>query len=235
MLGQKARVGTVLGAVGKQVTSAFSRTQRSRSRSSSTPAGMRSDPITRLFSSIRHLLSDRQNGVVLHIVSASDGEGASSVAEALAKVATETSGIRVLLLDGSTQVAGIRTAHRRGGALATGALGEPLPAVANRGVAHLQLAINVEPQETDPAALYPDYRGRFDLTIIDCPSIASGRYSDLAPEAADGVILVVEAEKMRPIVLQRVTQMIKEQGGKILGIVLNKSQRYIPDAVYRFI
>jgi Mrp family chromosome partitioning ATPase len=54
------------------------------------------------------------------------------------------------------------------------------------------------------------------------------------PNAADGIILVVEAEKVRPVVVSRAKQSIEEHGGQVLGVVLNKARRYIPQFIYRF-
>ena len=60
------------------------------------------------------------------------------------------------------------------------------------------------PGRTDAATvaeLYNRLRDEFELIVIDCPAVASGDYLDLAPEAADGVILVVQAETTRPAVV----------------------------------
>jgi Mrp family chromosome partitioning ATPase len=48
----------------------------------------------------------------------------------------------------------------------------------------------------------------------------------------DGVVLVVEAEKTRWPVAETVRDKIKNSGGNILGIVLNKRRYYIPDWIY---
>jgi Mrp family chromosome partitioning ATPase len=44
---------------------------------------------------------------------------------------------------------------------------------------------------------------------------------------------VLEAEKTRWPVAENTKQMIEKNGGKVLGVVLNKRQFYIPDFIYR--
>lgn len=78
-------------------------------------------------------------------------------------------------------------------------------------------------------------RERFQAIVIDCPPILiDGSWSPIL-RAADGVILMVEAEKTRSAVLRSTVKMIGEVGGHILGIVFNRRRQYIPRILYRFL
>ncbi len=48
-----------------------------------------------------------------------------------------------------------------------------------------------------------------------------------------GVILVVEAERTRAPAVDRARRLIEANGGRILGVVLNKSRRRLPGLDYR--
>ena len=85
------------------------------------------------------------------------------------------------------------------------------------------------------AALYEHFRSTYGFTIIDCPP--SDGVSDLIALArhADGVVLLVEAGRTRTQLAARVRDMVKDAGGRVLGVVLNRRRNYIPDALYKLI
>jgi succinoglycan biosynthesis transport protein ExoP len=49
----------------------------------------------------------------------------------------------------------------------------------------------------------------------------------------DGIILVVEAERTRSMVLKTTVKTLQEAGGHILGIVFNKRRHHIPHPFYK--
>ncbi|HEY2773580.1 MAG TPA: CpsD/CapB family tyrosine-protein kinase [Candidatus Binatia bacterium] len=68
-----------------------------------------------------------------------------------------------------------------------------------------------------------------DVTFIDAPPVTL--YPDaraLAP-LVDGVILVIEADATPVGVASRATEILRESGANILGVVLNKTRQYIPE------
>ena len=75
----------------------------------------------------------------------------------------------------------------------------------------------------------------FDVTVIDCPAVASGGYSNLLPEAADGVILMLAAEATRTAVVTHAKTQIELTGANLLGAVLNRRSNYIPEFLYRML
>ena len=51
----------------------------------------------------------------------------------------------------------------------------------------------------------------------------------------DGVILVVEAERTKSEVLRRIAKELESDSIHILGVVLNKKKKYVPDFIERFL
>lgn len=80
--------------------------------------------------------------------------------------------------------------------------------------------------------LWGTFMERFDFVIIDSPP-ATNRDGLALFRKADGVILVLEAEKTRWPVVESVKERILKDGGNLLGIVLNKRHYHIPKAIYR--
>jgi hypothetical protein len=75
-------------------------------------------------------------------------------------------------------------------------------------------------------------RSEFDYTIIDCPSLGeSGDLLSIAP-FADGIILVVEANRTRRDQPRQAEQKICAAGGKLLGYILNKRVNEVPRWLY---
>jgi Mrp family chromosome partitioning ATPase len=84
-------------------------------------------------------------------------------------------------------------------------------------------------------ALYDQLRTNYDLTIVDCPAVFSDRYFELCPEAADGLIFVVQAEHGRPEVIRQAQSLVERAGGRFVGSILNRRHSYIPDWLYRLL
>jgi len=78
-------------------------------------------------------------------------------------------------------------------------------------------------------------RERFDLIIVDSPPATLFPDGLGMASKADGVVLVVEAEKTRWPAALSVKERIKQSGGKVLGIAFNKRRYYIPGWLYRHI
>jgi Mrp family chromosome partitioning ATPase len=84
-------------------------------------------------------------------------------------------------------------------------------------------------------ALYDHFRRTFAVTIIDCPP--SDGVSDLIALArhADGVVLLVQAGRTRAQMAARLRDMIRDAGGRVLGVVLNRRHNHNPDLLYKLI
>jgi Mrp family chromosome partitioning ATPase len=171
------------------------------------------DPINTIYGAVRGLLGGRDEGVVIHIMSATPGEGASSVARALAQKAAAMGSLSVFLMDGNDT----------GQGSAFAAIKQSKSYLLNTEAANTSV--------NDPAGIHAVYaacRQEYQLTIVDCPSVYSGKFFETMPKLSDGIILVVQAEKLRPAMVRQVIQIVEQQGIGIYGVVLNKAHQYIP-------
>jgi capsular exopolysaccharide synthesis family protein len=76
-------------------------------------------------------------------------------------------------------------------------------------------------------------RDNFDYTILDAPPVPVFSEFRVLCAKVDGVVLVLEAGKTRRHVALRAKKELEEAGGRILGVVLNRRNYYIPRWVYK--
>ncbi len=77
-----------------------------------------------------------------------------------------------------------------------------------------------------------ELREKYDLVIVDLPAVARGVPTGFGA-LLDGVVLVVEAERVRWEVAQRATASLTSAGVNLLGAVLNKREQHVPPWLYR--
>jgi Mrp family chromosome partitioning ATPase len=200
--------------------------------------------LSSLLAAVRPLL-DHDSGVVLQIVAATPGEGASTIAREFAMLAGTSGHRRTLLIDADRRDP--QTARAFGYDSKQGLI--DLLWSGNEGddvlqpIAGTLLSVTRLIGERGPAAadadslreLYGRLREQFELVIVDCPPVGGGAYSNLLPEAVDGVVLVVQAEKTRPAVIAHARDMVQQAGGQVLGAVLNRRTNYIPEFLYKLL
>ena len=120
--------------------------------------------------------------------------------------------------------------------------GEPLEkAVYKAAVGNVYLSPLV-PHSSLPPQVYNDVatthlltelKQKFDLILIDSSPATVSPDSLAISRNVDGVVLVVEAERTRWPVVEKVKESILNNGGNILGLVLNKRRYHIPESIYR--
>lgn len=77
--------------------------------------------------------------------------------------------------------------------------------------------------------------GNADMILLDTPPFSvSGSAAAVAP-TADGIILVIEAERSTSATIQKALQKIDRCGGQCLGIILNKKRRYLPRFLQKWV
>jgi protein-tyrosine kinase len=207
-----------------------------------------SGPLARALESVYpivyRLARDAGHGLVVHFVAASMGEGASTISREFALVAARVADSNVVLLDadkiqltnatsfGCETDLGVLDQIQAGKALE-----DRLMSVADSPLKVGALSGHNSPPVSRKAmsALYDQCRSKYDVTIIDCPAVFSDRYMELSPEAADGVVLVVQAERNRPETIRQAQSLIENAGGKFVGAILNRRRTYIPDFIYRLL
>ncbi|MGE5269113.1 MAG: CpsD/CapB family tyrosine-protein kinase [Thiohalocapsa sp.] len=197
-----------------------------------------------LLAAIRPLL-DSKAGIVLHVVAATLGEGASTIAREFAMLSGTTGHRRTLLVDADRR--NLETARAFGCDTAQGLIeflwGGLDDSDVLQPIAGTMLSVTSLVGERGPAAidaeslreLYSRLREQFELIVVDCPAVGDGGYSNLLPEAVDGVVLVVQAEKTRPAVIAHAKDLVQQAGGQVLGAVLNRRTNYIPDFLYKLL
>ena len=72
-----------------------------------------------------------------------------------------------------------------------------------------------------------------DWVLFDSPPLHSYSDSFALARKVDGVVLVVQAEKTRWEVAQESKERLENNGGRILGVVLNKRRFHVPQWLYR--
>jgi Mrp family chromosome partitioning ATPase len=200
--------------------------------------------LTPLLSAVRPLL-DRTKGAVVHFVAAATGEGTSTIAREFALLAGTTGRRRTLLIDGvrgDPQTARFFDCDTARGLidgiwigydeadlrrLVTGTSLSVACLVGSRG--------NAPADAVTLGALYEELRSQFELIVVDCPAVESGEYSILLPDEADGIFLVIRAERTRPAVIAHSKALIEAAGGRFLGAVFNARRNYIPGILYRML
>ncbi len=76
-------------------------------------------------------------------------------------------------------------------------------------------------------------RSRYDMVLVDCPSMAESTIAARIANISDGVVLIVDAGKTRWQVIRNQIREIQANRGSVLGIVLNKRKFYIPEFIYK--
>jgi MinD-like ATPase involved in chromosome partitioning or flagellar assembly len=76
-------------------------------------------------------------------------------------------------------------------------------------------------------------RYSFDFLLLDCPSLKDSGDAALFAQAADGVVLVVEADRTRKEQIRSTLNTLEMAKGNVLGCVLNKRQYPIPEWLYQ--
>ncbi|MCA9156787.1 MAG: CpsD/CapB family tyrosine-protein kinase [Planctomycetales bacterium] len=179
----------------------------------------------------------------LGVTSCYPGEGVSTVAVQLSLAAAAT-GMRVLLVDlnwkrpAIHETFGVQRGPGLSEALANAGRQDPpiqassipnlsLLTVGNF-VGDFNLAISLERMAGLIRSLH-DY----DLIVFDmCESAEAGPSLSLS-SLLEGVLLVIEAERVRWEVALRVKELLVRSGVNVLGAVLNKRRRRIPRWLYR--
>lgn len=183
-------------------------------------------------------------GCTVGITSCAQGEGVSTVACNLAAYATHVVGSAVLLLEANVEDPSI--ADRIGIPASPGfveALSNPeqwtncihrsrIPNVWCMPAGKITRQIRHMARLTGLPAVLESLRSRFPFIVVDLPPAAESMFGLAVAECLDGVLLVLEAERMRVQVVERAKQLFEQSRVNLLGAVLNKRQMHIPSWLY---
>ncbi|HZZ72130.1 MAG TPA: CpsD/CapB family tyrosine-protein kinase [Pirellulales bacterium] len=81
--------------------------------------------------------------------------------------------------------------------------------------------------------LFDDVRHDFDWLLIDLPALDQVGTTLSTAGLLDGMILVIEAERVRWEVANRAKESLVQSQATLLGAVLNKRRQYLPGWIYR--
>ena len=79
-----------------------------------------------------------------------------------------------------------------------------------------------------------DIRGHYDFVILDCPPVLEASDAQVICQKVDGVVIIVEANRLRYEVLTACLDELSPQS-RLVGYIFNKRQFFIPDFLYRFV
>jgi Mrp family chromosome partitioning ATPase len=82
-------------------------------------------------------------------------------------------------------------------------------------------------------ARFEELRNDFDHVVVDAPPLTHYPDAIALARAADGFVLVLEANSTRREAAMRISENLHAAQVRVLGAVLNKRDFPIPDALYR--
>lgn len=173
---------------------------------------------------------------IVEITSSNRGEGTSTLARDLSNAVASTLGLRVLLVVVETREGiepGLETVAT-GDALATdviapardGPFYRATLSVFGAGARFLFDSGGME-------RVFAEMVELVDIVFIDAPPILAEVGSMVLTRCVGGVVLVVEAERTRAPIVEQARRAIEVNGGRLLGVVMNKRRYHIPRAIYR--
>jgi capsular exopolysaccharide synthesis family protein len=182
---------------------------------------------------------------VLGVTSCHHGEGVSSIAANLAATLARDGGGRVLLVDANV---GSPSIHRIFKSEASLGLADTLAHSEN--AENVVVASPVESLDIVPAGngngnlaqtfsgdgfskLVGSLKRGYRFVVIDMPALDETSSAFRLASLCDGIVLVVEAERLRWEVAHRAAEQLAETKANILGVVLNKRRFPIPGWLYR--
>lgn len=199
--------------------------------------------MTSLYQNIEVLLGHATKKII-QFIGSQPGEGTSSVAWNFAGFTASRLGKKVLLLEGDSAEPyqtsawanvvsfSLEEVVRQGQGVE-----KALACSKDSGLTVCRIAekgslIRFLESESQPL-LWQDLKDAFDLIVIDFPPLSSSSAGLAFCRQADGVVLVLEADRTRGPIAENTRDQILKNGGNILGVAFNKRQFYIPKAIYQ--
>lgn len=75
----------------------------------------------------------------------------------------------------------------------------------------------------------------FGMVLWDLPPLTVSPVALLLARRVDGIVLLVQAHRTRSHVAQHAALRLQESGGRMLGVVLNRTLDFIPGWIYRLL
>ena len=195
-----------------------------------------------LYQSINSLRSSTQKNKVIQFMSTDGEQGTSTIVLELARVAALKYTKSVLLLDADLRKLdqepfNITLEHSLEEIIrASDPIDKALYQIADSSLflSRLFKGSGSIRQFLDPSGiddLLEKLRTRFDFIFIDSPPENVFSIGLATSTSVNGVILVLDAEKTCLDEAKNVTDKITKNGGKVLGVVVNKQRNHIPEFI----
>jgi len=197
-------------------------------------------------SAVRRLVESKlpgQSRVALGVVSSVAGEGATSVLLGFARTLAGDNRIRILLVDADGEGSELSRRWVDPGVRGWSDVQSPdeAPAtVVRTAIPNVDLlAFGGRPSLSPAAAaeLLVECVRRvaeaYDYVLFDCGSVLGTASSRYLAGALDGLLFVVHASKTRREICQKALEELRAAQSSVLGVVLNRRQYLIPEAIYK--
>ena len=172
-------------------------------------------------------------------------EGVSTVSRIFAEVLVQDPAVNVILVDANMHGPSVHSAF---GAEISEGLTDVLfsrkglnECIKTTGIPRLSVMSSGEPISAPIQAfasnqmkkLISDLLSSYDYVIFDAPPVLLYPEATVLSSLTDGVIFVVEAVRTKKEVAKKAIEALSKAGGQVLGVVLNKNKRYIPEFIYK--
>lgn len=183
-----------------------------------------------------------ENGTGLQIVgltSAVPGEGVSTLAAHLAVVLASSSLQPVLLVDGNLEEPSV---HERFGLKYGPGLAEVLLnpeghlLIQPSGLPNLDILVGgnaggqsaLAQDSVNLPAVLQGIRADYGHVVVDLPATTTGPFTNRVARLLDGIVLVVQSERVSWEAIQQEKDQLTQVGAPLLGAVLNQHRTHLP-------
>jgi len=165
------------------------------------------------------------------------GEGTTTVAVGLATALAKERDARVLLVEGNFRSPSLSSVLHLPSTVGVPdfAAGRATPEALATRLEQLNLSVITAGASARPDTnveivdvLVGRLQSQFDFIVIDGPPVNSYADASVLASKADGVILVVEADRTPVAEAETAKRQLDRVGARILGLVLNRRRSYIP-------
>jgi capsular exopolysaccharide synthesis family protein len=199
------------------------------------------------YEDLRERLLQRLNGSVssgytIGITSCHRKEGVSTNAANLAKTLARQYPNKVLIIDANMsnpslhKMFGLNLSMGLADILKTGGGQKTIQKLDNMHIitaGHLECPLADILKWDRIKKLLNEARKKYDFTIIDLPAIGQGSTASRFSALCDGVIMVIESERLHREIAQNGRQELAASNTKTLGAILNKRRFYVPGWIYK--
>lgn len=202
----------------------------------------------RIISKLEDKAGNDNIGKIVYVTSAVKGEGKTFVSRGVSLSIAQSSLNKVLLIDGNMESPSLHSIFACDNNSGLSNLLENQKFGTMKAHKTMTDNLDVLPAGTQcrPGLLYKKHllsqflghvKQHYDLVIVDAaPLLGTGANSFV--HLIDGMVVVIEAAKTRSEVVKEALYQVNPGGVpkvNILGTVLNKRPKYIPDSIYKFL